>query len=299
MSTAAALSSLPSLKIVEVSITQWPERLRNPTIPPLRDFKNLSSFSISCYDNGFLSAYPLRDEVAAVINASPSLASLSISTWAWSVHGGGFTPLQAFLETSRPELVRLELDHVPLPSEGIREILSDKLQQLSVTAPLGDPFDFDWGRLWGALQEAWIALSILKVSGMDDAMDEMSSYLLSYSGLKRLEIARLGMESQEEEDRASLVFWQEIIPHHRGSLTALSMGDGLDGGWCYGPRAAAALCQCSALRDLTVSVCRVDPSWAEATLSRARKYKQIEFHSLEPDGASENCGVRLAGNGAS
>ena len=80
------------------------------------------------------------------------------------MHGGGFTPLRAFPETSRPELVRLELDDVPLPGEGVREILSDKPQQLSVTAPVGDPFDFCWRRLWVALQEAWIALSILRVS---------------------------------------------------------------------------------------------------------------------------------------
>ena len=108
--------------------------------------------------------------------------------------GGGITPLQAFLETSRPVLVRLELDDVPLPGEGIREFLSDKLRQLSVTAPVGDPFDFCWRGLWAALQEAWITLSILRVSGMEDAMDEMSSYLFSYSGLEKLDfISGLGV----------------------------------------------------------------------------------------------------------
>ena len=211
---------------MEVSIRQWSNRagqwldgVQNPTVPPLRDFKNLSSLSVSCSDN-FPRAYSLRDEVAAAINASPSLANLRISTWSWDC-GGGFTPLQAFLETSRPELVRLELGNVPLPGEGIREILSDKLQHLSVSTPLGDHcVDFNWRKLWGALQEAWIALSILKVSGMENAMDEMSSYLLSYSGLERLEITHLQLDGQEEEDRASLVFWHEIIPHHRDSLTA-------------------------------------------------------------------------------
>jgi hypothetical protein len=91
MSTAAALSSLSSLKI---SITLWPERLQNPTVPPLRDFKNLSSFSISCSDNGLPSAYPLRDEIAAPFNASPSLASLGFSSW--NVDGGGFTSVAGF-----------------------------------------------------------------------------------------------------------------------------------------------------------------------------------------------------------
>ena len=43
-----------------------------------------------------------------------------------------------------------------------------------------------------------------------------------------------------------------------------------------------------------------DLSSAEVSLSRARKYKNIEFRSLEePDGALENCGVCLADNGVS
>jgi hypothetical protein len=174
---------------------------------------------------------------------------------------------------------------VPLPSAGVRKIISHKLQQLSVSTPLRDTdFEFDWRRLWSALQETWTALSVLKVSGMANAMEEMFAYLLSYTGLQRLEITDI--ESQEKEDGVSLIFWREIIPHHRDSLTMLSIEDGFEGGWCYGPR-AAALRRCSLLRDLTIPVCRVESSWAETILARARKYKQIEFRDLvEPDGAA-------------
>ena len=193
-------------------------------------------------------AYCLR-EVTAAINASPSLANLSIGSYI--LHGvTGITPLQFFLQ-SRPELVQLELEHVPLPSAGIREIISHKLQQLSISTPLRDiNFEFDWRRLWSALQETRIALSILKVSGMANAMDKMLAYLLSYAGLQRLEITNMDSREKEKENGASLIFWSKIIPHHRDSLTMLFIQCSLEGGWCYGPQADAALRQCLFLREL-------------------------------------------------
>ena len=239
--------------------------------------------------------------ITAAINASPSLVSLSIRNSIWKPESRARAkesiPLQFFLQASRPELVQLELMNVPLPSAGIREILSHRLQKLSVSVT-SDLVVFDWRRLWSALQETWITLYILKVSGMESAIDDMFSYLLSYSGLQELNITRSRMDSQEEENRTSLIFWDEIIPHHRDFLTKLFVRSNFENEWCYGPRAAAALGQCSSLRGLTISACGVDLSWAEATLSRAREYKNVEFHSLEePDGAPENCGVCPADNG--
>jgi hypothetical protein len=79
-------------------------------------------------------------------------------------------------------LVQLELGHMPLPSAGISEILSHKLQQLSVSTSIGARhIEFDWKRLWSALQKMGLELPFLKVSGTENAMDEMFTYLLSYS----------------------------------------------------------------------------------------------------------------------
>jgi hypothetical protein len=272
--------------------------VQEPVFPPLRDFKNLCTLSVA-YSTDLPRA--CLQNITAAINASPSLAnlSISISNFIWtSASRANSIPLHFFLQTSKPELLQLELMDVPLPSAGIREILSHRLQKLSVS--IGHDVEFDWRRLWSALQETWITLYILKVSGMESAIDDMFSYLLSYSGLQKLNITRSRMDSQEEENRTSLIFWDEIIPHHRDFLTKLSVTSDFENGWCYGPRAAAALWQCSSLRGLTISVCGVDLSWAEATLSRAREYKNVEFRSLEePDGALENCGVCLADNGVS
>jgi hypothetical protein len=300
ISTAGALSSLPLLTTLVVEIEGWSYEIQGLALPPLRDFKNLCTLSVSCNDD-IPRAYCL-EEIAAAINASPSLANLSIRNLGQEQQGKKTcASLQSFLQTSRPELVQLDLRRVPLPSAGIREILSPKLQQLSIsTPPSARRIEFDWRRLWSALQETGIELLILKVSGTENAMDEMFTYLLSYPGLQRLEIPYLLMDSQEAEDRAAQRFWDKIVPHHRNSLTTLSIESQFGSRWCYGPLAKAVLRQCLSLRDLTISVCNVNSSWAEATLSRAREYDKIEFRCLEqPYGALANCCVRPAENGVS
>jgi hypothetical protein len=304
ISTAGALSSFPSLKTLAINVRVAQGNVQESVFPPLRDFKNLCTLSVSC--SGDIPREYCEREITTAINASPSLANLSISTLSRYSVGQAREripfPLQCFLQTPRSELVQLEIKHVPLPSAGIREILPHKLQQLSVfTAPGARDIEFDWRRLWSALQETGIALSVLKVAGTEYAMDEMFTYLLSYTGLRELQITNLRMDTQVVEDEASQIFWDTIIPHHRENLTVLSINCEYRSEWCYGPRAAAALWQCSSLRDLTITVCRVDSSWAEARLSRAREENKIEFHGLAKpmDGMLENCGVRPADNGIS
>jgi hypothetical protein len=76
-------------------------------------------------------------------------------------------------------------ERVPLLGAGIREILSYKLQQLSISTLLGaHHIMFAWRRLWSALQETGIELLFLTVSGTENAMDEMFTYLrsLDYRG---------------------------------------------------------------------------------------------------------------------
>ena len=106
--------------------------------------------------------------------------------------------------------MQLELNHVSLSSAGIAEILSPKLQQLSIsTLHGGRRIELDWGRLWSALRETGIKLSILEVSGTESAMVKMFTYLLSYTGLQRLAISHLLMDTQEMEDKAAQIFWQK------------------------------------------------------------------------------------------
>ena len=137
-----------------------------------------------------------------------------------------------------------------------------------------------------------MGLSKLSVHGPENAIEEMFAYLLSYTGLRKLEIRKLMMDRQDLEESAGCKLWNQIIPYHRCSLTELSITPWYEGTWCYGPHAAAAILQCTTLRNLTLSVCSVDSFWAEAKLSQARDLTKVEFYDIEKiRGAAENCGV--------
>lgn len=67
-------------------------------------------------------------------------------------------------------------------------------------------------------------------------MDEMLSCLISYGdGLQTLEIGNIMMDCQDQEDKAGYRFWDQIAPHHKGSLKLWSIYPLYEGEWCYGP----------------------------------------------------------------
>ena len=126
-------------------------------------------------------------------------------------------------------------------------------------------------------------------------MDEMFSYLISYvGGLQTLEIRNIMMDCQGQEDKAGHRFWDQIVPHHKGSLKVLCIYPWYEGEWCYGPEAAAALSQCLSLRNLTIAGRIVGSAWAEAKLSLTRTNKVIKSFDLsEPYGYPKNSAVRI------
>jgi hypothetical protein len=159
--------------------------------------------------------------------------------------------LQRFFNTAKPALQTLELVRVLLPSPGLKETLPSTLRQLSVsTPPASRGVDFDWKALWHSLRETRTELSALKVSGSERVMDDMFQYLLSYNGLQKLEITHLQMDHQHEEDKLAETFWEKIVPHVRATLATLAITTSYEGNLCYGPSAAAALSQCSFLKNL-------------------------------------------------
>ena len=134
------------------------------------------------------------------------------------------------------ELAELELEYVPLANMGIREILSPKLQPLSIsTLPGSRRIEFDWRALWYALRASGIELLTLKAWGPENAMDEMFDYLLSYTGLQRLDISDLQMNRLEAEDQAAQKFWRHIVSHaFHDHITSLCIYSRFESGFCYG-----------------------------------------------------------------
>ena len=273
--------------------------LENYKLPPLHTFKNLASLSVSCSED-IPTAYCNR-EIATAIAASPKLTRLSLKNLV-EADANIFVTKTSSLQTlcgngaTSPQLIELELRHVPLPAAGLSQMLSHRLKSLTISTPTGSrQLDFAWAELFTTLEEIGVELSQLSVSGMEAAMDEMFSYLLSCAAghrLQTLEIRNIMMDCQNQEESAGRRFWNEIVPHHCSSLRVLSIQPCYEGEWCYGPEVAAAIRQFSSLRNLTVAVRSVDSTWAKAELSLASANKATENLDLEePDNLSENSTV--------
>ncbi|GFF27438.1 hypothetical protein IFM61606_09957 [Aspergillus udagawae] len=293
-SVARALSSLPSLQTLIVSIKGQPDAVGEQPLPPLHSFKDLHRFVVTC--SGDIPRLYCEREIIPLIEASPALIELSVQNFAapankWLVRE--CVSLQPFFNTAKPALQTLELVRVPLPSPGLKETLPSTLRQLSVsTPPASRGVDFDWKALWYSLRETRTELSALKVSGSERVMDDMLQYLLSYNGLQKLEITHLQMDHQHEEDKLAETFWEKIVPHVRSTLATLAITTSYEGNLCYGPSAAAALSQCSFLKNLTLSVGTVSTPWADEIFSQARNDRRVEFSRLdEPYGSPVNCGA--------
>lgn len=103
--------------------------------------------------------------------------------------------------------MQLQLERVPLPAAGLVQTFSCKLQNLNVSTPHGSRgVGFPWTGFWSALREIRVELSTLIVQGSETAMDVMYIYLISYTGLQKLEIHGIKMDRQDLEDIAGRTF---------------------------------------------------------------------------------------------
>ncbi|MCJ1349207.1 hypothetical protein MMC31_007443 [Peltigera leucophlebia] len=296
------LSSLAKLQ--NVAITTKRDNYCKPTLedynlPPLHYFRNLVSLLVSCYSDIPI-AYCTR-EITRAIAASPKLTRFSLRNFDGANHNivvaTTCTSLQTFFGNATiPQLIQLELGHVPLPAAGLSQTLSNRLKSLTISTPTGSRhLDFAWAELFTTLEEMGIKLSQLSVTGMEAAMDEMFSYLISYAGgLHTLEIRDIMMDCQEQEDNAGHRFWDQIVPHHKGSLKELRIYPWYEGEWCYGPETAAAIWQCWSLHQLGIAVRSVNSFWAKDKLSLTSANTAIKALDLrEPYGLPEDSAVLI------
>lgn len=273
------------------------EHVATHQLPPLHGFKDLHTLSVTCC--GDIPQSYCKREIAPVTKASPALTNFTLRNFCGLIRFRipiECIPLQHFFHAVElSELRQLELEHVPLPSSGLRDMLSlcSKLQQLSVTTRPGSRgIDFDWATLWSSLQDTRTMLSALRVSGGENVIDRTFDYLLTYSGLQKLEILNVQMDDEDQENNAAQILWNKAILHHKDTLITLAITSIYQGAWCYGPAVADVLSQCTVLRDLTVSLGPVSSSWADTILTKAREDQKIEFlHLKEPHGLPENGGV--------
>lgn len=252
----------------------------DPQLPPLRNFRNLSTlYLFSCHP--ILPSYS-STEVAPAIEASPQLENLAISNYLDS------TQLQFIDEpcklfqipfgSSLPRLRELRLMNAPLHASVPLGSVIKKLRCINIsTNRISPKVDIAWAALWTALEHERVKLTEVKVGGTERAMDEMLSYLLSYTGLEILEIQGVSMVDLSSEDDAGDRFWLEVVPKHHESLVSLCIEYAHEGAWCYGPHASRALSKCSRLEHLTLVVGSASSDWTELKFSCPETRRNISL----------------------
>ncbi|GAP91518.1 hypothetical protein SAMD00023353_3101280 [Rosellinia necatrix] len=272
---AQSLASLPKLKILRVKIELVDPDNPESQLPPLHAFRHLSELSVSSDYN--LPAAFWENQVRPAVKASAELVSFSLK-----LDNGDKVappPVQAIMGgVPRPSLEALALQRVALPPPGLYPFCSGNLKHLTLlTDPGPQAPAVAWSSVWAALRNVGAELSSLSVSVFGEGMDEMFHYLLSYSGLRKLKIVHVQMDTQTAEDTAGDVFWNEVIPQHKDSLLELVVSPMYEGSWCYGRVAASAITQCASLKRLDLRLCPVDEGWAMAEVARLTGGDEVKF----------------------
>ncbi|KAI1111889.1 hypothetical protein F5Y14DRAFT_453613 [Nemania sp. NC0429] len=276
---AQSLSSPLKLRSLYVAIELANSGHPEPQLPPLQGFKHLLEFSIS--SDCTLPAPYWENEVGPVVRASQELASFSLVLK--NGHKAAPPPLHAIMgEVPRPNLERLALEHVALPSPGLYPFCTKNLKELTLlTSPGPRGPAVAWPSVWTALRNVGAELLSLSISVFEEGVDDMFNYLLSYSALRKLEITQVQMDAQSAEDAAGDVFWNTIVPQHKNTLVDLVVLPVYEGSWCYGQAASSAIRQCTSLKRLDLRLRLISDGWVNDEIVRLREDSDIKFPDQE------------------
>jgi hypothetical protein len=106
----------------------------------------------------------------------------------------------------------------------------------------------DIGPLWKTFLAEGIRLEELSV---DEVSIELMDFIASFSGLQRLTILRLGVESRDPSDDMAEIFFRHAIPN---TLRYLNLQAIYEGRWCFSEDNAAAILGCQKLSDLSIAL---------------------------------------------
>ncbi|KAJ8130433.1 hypothetical protein O1611_g3198 [Lasiodiplodia mahajangana] len=285
------LASLPNLKNLRIRI-EFPNSYGlDPDLPPLHPFKHLSGLDISSSHN--LPATYWENEVRTVVKSSVELSSFSLVLD--KGHKAPPPSVQTIIgEGPRTKLERLVLKNVALPPPGLHSFCTKNLKHLTIsTSPGPRAPAVAWSCIWSALRDIGVELLSLSVPVYGEEVDSMFNYLLSYSGLRELEITKVQMETELPEDAAGEVFWNAVVPRHKDSLIDLVVSPVYEGSWCYDQPAANAIRQCTSLKRLCLRLSLTGDSWFNDEMMRMKENNDVKF-SEQDQGVWESSRCYLA-----
>ena len=188
------------------------------------------------------------EPLSLLIAKSPNLHTLHV--------GRTYGPAVSFhhlLKDCPPNLV-LPLEHLGLQSVSLKldSITLPHLHRLrSLVLHNYKTSESNPHGIWAILKTTNVYLNDIDVNHFSITLLD---YISSYSGLKKLRLARIGLETREQSDLAANKFYNLCLGKHTSFLEELIIIPIYEGGWCLGDQALVVISLCKKLRILEGSL---------------------------------------------
>ncbi|EDQ99703.1 uncharacterized protein LACBIDRAFT_316191 [Laccaria bicolor S238N-H82] len=248
-----AVKTLPLLESLELIIES-----SDAADLQLQCLRNLQSIKISVRRNDYF--MKIIEPLSLLVAKSPNLHTLHLGP----THRPAAS-LHHLLMNCPPNLV-LPLKHLGLQGFSLKldSITIPHLHRLtSLTLHHYTEFDPDLhpDGIWAMLKTTDVRLNGIDVTRVSTTLLD---YISSYSGLKKLCLARMDIETHEQSELAANQFYNLCLGKHTSSLEELIVTADDEGGWCLGDQALAVISLCKKLKIL------------EGSLVSAALYKRVK-----------------------
>jgi hypothetical protein len=292
---AESIGSLPKLKDLVLRI--MPPATHGPwespdaagwcrsTDIPVEHFKNLESLNLE-WHNGVIPSH-IEEDIKNLFNNSPNLRRFTMK--GFETRNRRRRQRIGFPSGNRQlEVLVIHLSDSNWFTSTFRGLIMPTLVVLSILdSPEFDPSETNrmyWPPILGLCIDYRVQLKSLSLRGIEIWTDTLFPYLLSYTGLEKLDLMIVGHEEEPDAD-AGNIFWNQIVPHHIATLQELKVHSQDAGSWCYGPFAADAIEKCLQLTHLHVTVCEMDQLWISRKLSKGQETTDFDvnaYYSTRP-----------------
>ena len=248
-----AVKTLPLLESLELIVGNF-----NSAGLQLQSLRNLQSIKISAPDNDYF--INIIEPLSRLIAKSPNLHTFHL--------GSTYSPAASFhhlLRNCPPNLVlplkhlglqgvSLKLDSITLPH--LHRLTSLTLHDYKTSKSTLDGAFVDKAErlhpdaIWAILKTTNVHLNGIDVNHISTTLLD---YISSYSGLKKLRLARIDLRTQERSDLANQ-FYDLCLGKHTSSLEELIVTPAYEGGWCLVDKALVVISLCKKLRILEGSL---------------------------------------------
>ncbi|EDQ99702.1 uncharacterized protein LACBIDRAFT_295928 [Laccaria bicolor S238N-H82] len=260
-----AVKTLPLLESLELIVGS-----SNTADLQLQSLRNLQSLMISAPNNDYF--MNIIEPISLLVAKSPNLHTLHVGPTY-----GPAASLHQLLRHCRPNLVlplkhlglqgvSVKLDSITLPH--FRRLTSLTLHHYTTSESDSDRACVDKAEssrpdeIWAMLKTTDVRLTGIDVNQIPTSLLD---YISSYSGLKKLRLARIDFETQEQSDLAAIQFYNTCLDKHTSSLEELVVKAEYEGGWCLGDEALVVISLCKKLKIL--EGCLVSAALADAVKS--------------------------------